>query len=47
MKRILIYLNRNLHVEWFYLNRETGTNLHCKIARAKQKKTIELVRNNA
>ena len=30
-----------------YLNRETGTNLHCKIARGKQKKTIELVRNNA
>ena len=34
-------------LEWFYWNRETVTNKSCKIARGKQKKTIELVHNSA
>ena len=34
-------------LEWFYLNREIDTNKWCKIAKGKQKKTIELVHNSA
>ena len=34
-------------LEGFYLNRETDTNKWCKIAKGKQKKTIELVHNSA